>query len=114
MGGSGNLDGMVNEEFRRDDLIRAKGVLAICAAAILGMVYSIGFGGYTLGERIVHSFQYQNKPAKLVHVNKLLAPDRYYVLLNGKDKIQKGQFTSDSGQKINVSLYDYNIKKKEK
>lgn len=77
-------------------------------SAVLGVIILAALGGRgKLGswrEKVVYSFEYGGKKAVLKYDDIRFGVNRYYFLIDGKDKLN-GKLTTDDGKEI--SLYGH-------
>ena len=91
----------------------------IVLSLVGGLVFTAICLGRNLGVRKTenaYTFQYQGKPAAVKREDIRWGPDKYYFLLNEKDKLT-GKLTTDNEKEINIYGYfgknsNYSIKDK--
>lgn len=78
-------------------------------AAVLGGAYIMKEGLGSRGTRSEYTFTYLGKEAIVQHQDVRLAPDKYWILLNGLDKVERGFLLSDDKKHVTVSSGDFSV-----
>lgn len=82
------------------DKIKLSMIGASAGLALFSIVSATGvFGSKVIDE---YTFKYHGKPAVVQHNDRRFGPDQYWITINGEDRIYRGTFTSDSGERIAI------------
>ena len=86
----------------KKDLIEL--VILAVGGPILIISTSSGFGSREDWHK-EWGFNYQGKPAVVMHKDIRFGPDGNYILIDKRDKVEIGELTSDDGKAISISKY---------
>lgn len=84
----------------------------LAGGALFGLLFSLGSVNRVYGSRgmdVELEFRMNNQPARLMHEDYILAPDRWWVEgIDGQHHYQQ-TFVADDGRRITVGLSGYEV-----